>query len=427
MTAPSSTAIAGTGGTSNSNAQPGPGSLFGVPKYSTQPRFVLDNQNQSIGYTPSASSQVSLQTGKLDQLDVVTGIKIYCTYKGTWTNTGSGLTVSPWFPANLFQQITFKLQAAYNTFNLPGTLASIIQQYRPLWGNRQLGPANPNTFATDGLSASAPTFGSAYTGTFGIDIPFALYFDEYFDLDAAGNPLARYDEVIVSPMFMAAQARVVVPTITVNPALVNLDLLGSPVSRANSDSTSTFSGATSSASLSRIAYWTANNPAANPPQFSWIYTRDYFTQPTQGQNKVGVLIQNTGVSVGQVLSLWGFVWDPALNSGLGGVTPYTAIDHFELITGGSLQNQTLTPQAMQDRLASMYSMYVSGRTASYPSGIFVFDFALCPDGASISNKWAINTYLLNGVQINIYFVSGSVPGATATVYMGVEALKLATS
>lgn len=421
-------AVGGTvAGQANASAPPGPGTLFGVPKYSTQPRFVTDNQNQAVGFTPLAASQVTLQTGKLDQLDVVTGIKIYMEYKGTWTNTGGSLAVSPFFPASAIQQITFKLQAAYNTFNLTGPLAAIIQQYRPLWGNRQIGPDNPNVFARLGLAAAAPTFGSAYDGLYAIDIPFAIKFDEYFDLDSGGNPVARMDEVIVTPTFMAAQARVVTPTIVAAPALLTRDLLGAPVSRPSSDTTSTFAGAASSASLKRIAYWTANNPAANPPQFSWIYTRDFFTQPTQGQNVVGILIQNTGVSVGQVLSLWGFVWDPAANSNLGAIVPYTAISQFELITGGSLQNQTLTPQAMQDRLASKYGMYTNTDTASYPSGIFVFDFALCDDGAYLSNAFAINTYILNGVQVNIYFVSGSVPSATATVYMGVEALKLATS
>lgn len=418
--------IAGTGQTTNQSAAVQ--SSFGVPKYSTQPRFVLDNQNQAIGFTPQTAAQQNLATGKLDQLDVVTGIKIYATYKGTWTNTGAGLAVSPFFPASLFQQITFKLQAAYNTFNLTGPLAAIIQAYRPMWGNRQIGGAYPNSFSQLNLTAGKPTFGTAFTANYAIDIPFAMKFDEYFDLDAGGNPSGgRHDEVIVTPMFMAAQARVVVPTITIAPGLSTLDLLGAGVSRPASDTTSTFVGAVGSASLQRQAFWTANNPAANPPQFPWIYTRDYFTQPTQGQGKVGVLIQNTGVSVGQVLSLWGFVWDPAANSGLGAIVPFTSIVSFELITGGSLQNQYLPAQAMQDRLQSMYGFYNSTDETSFPSGIFVFDFMANTDGAYYSNAFAINTYLVNGVQVNIVFAAGLIPSASATVYMGVEALKLATS
>jgi hypothetical protein len=418
--------IAGTGSTTNSS-QAAPQSLFGVPKYSTQPRFVLDNQNQALGFTPSGTSQIQVPTGKLDQLDIVTGIKIYMQYNATWTNTGTALVISPFFPASLIQQVTFKLQAAYNTFNLTGPLAAIIQAYRPMWGNRQSGVAYPNSFAQIGNAAGKPTFATPFHGIYAIDIPFAIKFDEYFDLDAGGNPTNRLDETIVTPMFMAAQARVVVPTITIAPALSTLDLLGAPVSRPASDTTSTVAPAVSGVELYRQAFWTANNPQANPPQYPWIYTRDYFTQPTQGQNKVGVLIQNTGVSVGQVLSLWGFVWDPSANSGLGAIVPFSSIASFELITGGSLQNKFMSAQAMQDVLQSMYGFYNSADETSLPSGIFVFDFMLSPDGAYFSNANAINTYLVNGVQVNITFNSGLIPSANATVYMGVEALKLATS
>lgn len=420
-------AIAGTGGTSNASPA-AQSSLFGVPKYGTQPRFVLDNQNQALGFTPVAASQISVQTGKLDQLDIVTGIKMYTQYNATWTNTGSGLAVSPFFPASLIQQITFKLQAAYNTFNLTGPLAAIIQAYRPMWGSKQVGVAYPNSFAQLNLTAGKPTFGTAFTGVYAIDIPFAIDFDEYYDLDIAGNPLNRYDEVIVTPMYMAAQARVVTPTVTIAPALSTLDLLGAPVSRPASDTTSTFSAqAGGGIEMYRDAYWTANNPASNPPQFPWIYTRDYYTQPTSGQGKVGVLIQNTGVSVGQVLSLWGFVWDPAANSGLGAIVPFSSISTYELIIGGSLQRVFESAQAMQDRLQSLYGFYNSADETSFPSGIFVFDFMLSKDGAYTSNRDAINTYLVNGVQLNITFKAGNVPSSTATVYVGVEALKMATS
>lgn len=420
--------IAGTGQSTaqaqNGNAQAAPGSLFGVPKYSTQRRFVLDNGNQAIAATPAGVSQVNVPTTRLDQLDIVQGIKIAAQYGGTWTNTGSGLAKSPFFPANIFQQITFKLQAAYNTFNLTGPLASIIQAYRPMWGSKQLGPVYPDAFSQ--LGSNGPTFGSAFTENFNIDIPFAMQFDEYFDLTAQGDPTRKVYDAIVSPMYMAAQARVVVPTITLAPQLPTGDLLGGPVSRPSSDTTSTYTNPSFACELARDAYWTANSPAANPPQYPWLYTRDYFTQPTAGQAKVGTLIQNTGVSVGQVLSLFGFVWDPQANSGLGAVVPMSSITSFEIVTGGSLQNLYMTPQQLTDKMRSQFGIGFL-EDVNFPSGVFVFDYALCPDGGYLTNANAINTYLVNGVQLNITFKSGSVPSSTSTVYLGVEALKLATS
>ena len=68
-----------------------------------------------------------------------------------------------------------------------------------------------------------------------------------------------------------------------------------------------------------------------------------------------------------------------------------------------------------------------GATNLVTAGAFVFDFALCEDGGYMTNAFAINTYLVNGVSLNIRFKSTAVPSSTATVYLGVEALKLATS
>jgi hypothetical protein len=418
--APANGAISGTG----AQNPPGPGSLFGVPKYSTQRRFVPDNGNNNLGVTQNQSSQTIIPTTRLDQLDIVIGEKLYIDLADLWTEgiAPNTLTISPWYPSNLIQQITFKLQAAYNTFNLTGPLAAIIQNYRPMWGNRQVGTVRANPFAKPANATPPSLVGVATDISLAVDIPFAFKFDEYFDLNAQGDPTRKLYDAVVSPMFMAAQARVVVPTIVMSPGITTLDQLGGAVDKLAADNTSTFSGG-GSITIQRDSYWTASNPAGNPPQYPWLYTRDYFTQPTNGQGRVGILIQNTGVSVGQVLSLWGFVWDPALNGGHGAVVPFSSIQSFELVTGGTLQNDFMTPGMMTDRMQSMYA----NTPTDFPSGTFIFDRALSHDGSYISNSDAINTYLVNGVQVNITFNAGHIPSSSATVYMGVEALKLATS
>lgn len=407
-----------------------PGQMFGVPKYGTQRRMVPDNQNQALGATVASGSQTVLQTGKLDQLDIVQGEKLYGTWSGAYVNPSAGaFDPSPFGLAAAFASIQFKLQAAYNTFNLTGPLASIIQNYRPQWGSRV--PA-ANNAVSDPFATNVNVLAGGNTPAlpFHIDVPFAIKIDEYFDLTAQGDPARKILDAIVSPVYMAAQARVVMPTILLSPALSVDNGLIAPVSQTGSQN-GTFSGGAFSGTLLRDAYWTAANAAANPPQYPWLYTRDYFQQPTQGQGKVGVLIQNTGVSVGQVLSLWGFVWDPAAKDGLGDVVPLSSIAEFELVTGGSLQNLALTPQALEDRMWSRNPNLLTGicgpnGTATGP-GAFVLDFALSADGAYLSNAEAINTYLVNGVQLNITFNTGSAPSSSATVYLGVEALKLATS
>lgn len=421
----SATATGGTAAGATNNAAPAPGSLFHVPKYSTQRRFVPDNGNANLALTPNGSTQVNLPTSRLDQLDIVTGIKMAVQFDGTWTQgSGETLTTSPFSPANIIQQIQFKLQAAYNSFNLTGPLAAAIQAYRPMWGSRGVGTVTPDVFATFGTSWRQSS-GTASPLTFNIDVPLAWYFDEYFDLDAQGNPVNKYYDAIVSPYYMAAMARVVVPTVVVNPMMSTQSVIGAPVSDSVAPSTSTFTAGSFDAEIYRDAFWTADNPAGNPPQYAWMYTRDYFQQPTSGQGSVGVLIQNTGVSVGQVLSLWGFVYDPAASSGKGAPVPFSAISTFELVLGGSLQKIYCTPQQVTDRMNMLYGEVTAANLIA--AGFFVFDFALNECGGYISNAEAINTYLINGVQLNINFKSGSVPSSTSTVYLGVEALKLATS
>jgi hypothetical protein len=417
------------GATSGTGAQnpPGPGSLFGVPKYSTQRRFVPDNGNNTLGVAQNQGAQQIIPTTRLDQLDIVIGEKLYLDLADTWTQGAPPdlLTVSPWYPSNLVQQITFKLQAAYNTFNLTGPLAAIIQSYRPMWGNRGLSSVRSDPFAKPANSTPPSVIGAPTSIPLAIDIPFAFKFDEYYDLNAQGDPTRKLYDSVVSPMFMAAQARVVVPTIVMSPGITTLDLLGGAVSKLAADATSTFTGS-GSLTIQRDSYWTASNPAGNPPQYPWLYTRDYFTQPTNGQGRVGVLIQNTGVSVGQVLSLFGFIWDPALvtaGSPFGGVVPMSSIETFELVTGGTLQNDFETPEMLTDRMRAQYA----NTPTDFPSGVFIFDRALSEDGSYISNANAINTYLVNGVQLNITFKAGHIPSSSSTVYMGVEALKLATS
>lgn len=415
-------AVAGTGTGSTNDAAPAPGSAFGVPMFSTQRRLIPDNMNETLAATPTGGSQSTVPTTRLDQLDIVQGMKLPVQITGKWTH-GSGKTLhaSPFLPANLIKQITFKLQAAYNTFNLPGFLAAAMQSYRPMWGSRQVGTVTPDVFC--GFTGALPTDATDTTYTMNIDIPFAVKFDEYYDLTAKGTPARKLYDAIVSPMFMAAQARVVVPTITLAPMLGNQDLLDSPISGVTADTTSAFSDGAFAGGLYRDAFWTGKDPAGNPPQYAWLYTRDFFQQPTSGQSKVSVLIQNTGVSVGQVMSLCFVTWDPAANTGLGAPVPWSQVDTIEIVTGGSLQNIYISPQVMLDKMRSMYGETVADNL--FDAGFGVLDWALNEDGGYLSNSECINTYLVNGVALNLQF--NSAPGALATTYMGVEALKLATS
>lgn len=407
------------------NPQNQPGAVFGFPKYGTTRRLVPDASNETLGATPQQGTQTRVQTSRLDQLDIVQGWKLACSLTGKFT-AGNGKTIhqSPFGVAAATQSLNVKLQAAYDTYNLPGPLAALIQGYRPSWGSRT---PSQDLALTDPFAAMQQFAGDGSDETidYVIDIPVGIKIDEYYNLTAGGDPQQRIMDAIVSPAYMAAQARVVIPTLGLTPMLSAGDLLGAPASIAVNDGTSTFTDGAFSGGITRDGYWTSNNPAANPIQYPWLYTRDYFTQPTNGQGKVSALIQNTGVSVGQVLSLWGFVWDPDANSGFGAIVPFSSIQKFEFVTGGSLQNLSLTPQLMENWMFTRHPELAG--VGAWDDGAFLLDFAMSPDGAYLTNANAVNTYLLNGVALNITFNAGQAPGSNAVVYIGVEALKLVTS
>lgn len=416
-------AIAGTGQPTNQNEYP-PGSLFGWPMFGTQPRIIPDSGNGAIGDVLDQSSPVVLPTTRLDQLDIVRGMKVLLELEQTWTEGGGKtLTPSPFFPANQVQFVNFQLQAAYNTINLPGFLAAAFQAFRPSWGDRGLGASTPDNFAIFGQTPNVT--GTEDDETFIVDIPFAIKLDEYFDLSSEGQPQQRFTDAIVGVEYMAAQSKVIVPTITMAGGITLKDLLNGPVAKAAGDTTSTYEGQVAKGKLYRDAWWTGQNPASNPPEYAWIYTRDYFRQPTQGQQQVDALIQNTGVSVGQVLSLVAVTWDPDANGGLGSPVALADIDHWELVTGGTLQNIKVDPEMVQDRMRSLYGAATADNLIN--AGIFVFDFCLSEDGSYLSNANAINTYVVNGVQLSCYFNRDTVPGSKAQMFVGVEALKMATS
>jgi hypothetical protein len=421
MTQPSQVTGGVSGGTSNA-AAPAAGSAFGVPKYGTQPRLIPDSQNEALASIPVGASQTALPMTRFDQLDIVRGWKLPLIFTGTWTEEAEHtLNVSPFFPANIILQISVKLQAAYQTFNLPGFLAAAMQAYRPMWGSRGVGTVDPDFFAIFG--STPPVSGDPYTAVMNIDIPCTIYLDEYYDLDPQGNPARKVYDAYVTPTYMAAQARTVSPTVTIAPMMSASDLLTGPLAN-EADATDSFADGTIAAGILRDAWWTATNPASNPPQYAWLYTRDFFTQPTVGQGKVNVLLQNTNVSLGQVMSICFVTWDPQAADGLGAPVLAADIKSFEIVTGGSLQNVNVTPQVLLDRMRSMYGSEVADNLVSV--GIYVYDWALHEDGGYLTNAFCINTYLVNGVSLNITYQT-TIPSATSTVYVGVEALKLATS
>lgn len=428
------------------NAQAAWGQWFRQPGLTTQPKSVPDNRNKNLAATLSSASPVPLATTTLDQQDIITGLAVQITIAETYTPGVTGdrtVTLSDFFPYNWVQMATLNLESSYNAYQQPGIIGFVMQSYRPMQqggagrvgvltaagSNAQQGntvsPALTPSLTAAGLTGAAvyssQTVHQPATYTTGLnlslEIPLAATFDIYYEFDPGGGILWADTRRIVTPQYMAATERSVTPLITFAPGLLvqtgGTSILA-PATVVSGDVTSTFAGS-STATIFRKGYFSPNDPRTIPPVNNWQYARGYFTVPTNGQQSVAIPLASDPVGQGQILSFVFFLWDPALNSGRGGVTPYTNYDHVELQTSSSVIND-------YDTISQNSGRWLQQHGTLLPPGWWGFDRAITDD-AQFTNEFAINTLTTTGVQAVVQFNAGSAPSATSTLYVGVELLK----
>lgn len=420
--------------------QMAPGQLFRVPGMTAKPRFVEETgpcaEGTVITLNQGAAVQAPFQ--KFQTLDIDRGFFLELDFITTFTaGSGKTLTVNPFSIASWVQVLQIQFESAYSTFRLPGVLAIIMQSYRSELAPKNMlsslfqDGANPNPgnefaaswfdtseLATPSLALNVTTAGTQQTYSMFLEIPVAMYFDLYWELSASGQPTGPpTPRAIVSPQRMAATTRNVTPKLTLSQGLTIEpgDLLqGGPVFAASSDSTSTFAG-TVAATWFRDCWIPSQNPLTEPPNRQWQYSRDYIKWQTSGGGIVPVTLDDEVPGQGQILSLVFATWDPALNSGIGGVTPRSSYATVELLYGSTVQIDQDTPKSNQYRWGVAHG-------AVLPVGWMGWDKMLTDDGR-LTNENALNTYVLAGTQLRITYNSGSAPGASAYVLVGLEMLK----
>lgn len=409
---------------------PAPGSYFRWPGVGARSKFVADSNNETVTTTLSQGAQVNAKTIKLDNLDVVRCLLWIVTYDGTWTaGKDETLTDSPFFPANLLQELSIQFESSFQTFRLPGILAAVMQSYRPgMSGPNSLAqlaqfgqlPANWKSLITnnpnvqDSLLLKHAAADTDTSLTMAFEIPVSMKFDRYWELNDAGQPAGPpIPDAIVSPMYMAANTRNVTPKILYCPGLTVEDLYGGGVSIASGDNLSTFTG-TAVAQLYRDAWYPASM-AASPPVYGWQYSRDYIFWPVSGQGVVNIPLVSEEQGQGQVLSIVGFTWDPAAASGYGAPTPLANYQSIDLNFSSKLPIYQDSPITNQYRWLVKHGVLL-------PPGFFGWDLAMTEDG-KLTNEEALNTLITAGVQVVQNFNSGQAPSATATTYIGLEMLK----
>ncbi len=285
-----------------------------------------------------------------------------------------------------------------------------------VYANRQSDPTNdlPNAGWSQ---ASLLTGNSMDDQTSDILLPFeiptSMEFDLYWELDLAGNPVTVIPRCVVSPQYMAATTRNVIPKLTLAQGLTVEDLLNGPVAMASGD-TSTFTDDGSSANFYRDCWFPA--PAwSTPPVHPWQYSRDFISYPTQGQATIPIPLDADTAGQGQILSVVAMTWDPDGADGFGAPVALSKYEKMELAYSSRLTIYEDTPETNQAR-------WLANHGTLLPPGCYGWDLALTEDG-KLTNENALNTLVEAGCQIRETFAQGQAPSATATTIIGIEILK----
>lgn len=412
-----------------------PGAYFRYPGVGARPRIVQETGPcaPATSTTLSATTQTSAPFQKFQTLDIDEGFLLELDFANSVNQGTATLTPSVLFPSNLVNTIQVQFESAYNTFRLPGWLAYAMQTYRSLFAPRAFpefqqngaGATPPSSYGANIYSATNPlgatpnlaenVTGTAQNFSLFYEVPVSMIFDLYWELSANGQPMgAPIPRAIVSPQRMAATTRNVTPSLTYNAISgLNSELLF-PATTA----TLTGVGAITSTvtqSWFRKAFIPTDNPLTEPPGRFWQYSRDFISFQPAGASIPAIPIDDSVPGQGQILSMVFATYDPALNGGLGGFTPYSSYNLVELLYGSNVQIYQQTPKANLWQWQQQHEAFLPTNL-----GMMGWDMMLTSDGR-LTNENAINTLVVNGTQLRITY--GTPPSNNATIFIGLEMLK----
>ncbi len=421
------TATAQSGSSSNSVA---PGQYYGLPGLTQF--FELNDSQTGVVVTGAQASTTKVNSlSELSQDNIVFWWEMDVSISQTVTVGGDGgaQVTSPYMPWSYLTSVELSLQSMYTSVNVDNGIDLLIfELMRPMRGFRaERGDAgtNPAEFA---LGAGPPVIGVPYAGAvnenlfatptpddtatainFTAVIPGSVFIDEYWDMAMDGTLLANIAvPATVSPQYMAGAARQVTPKVTLASGSVS-DLSTGPYNLSGG-ATIVFSA---SFSMRRIGLYSTENPATDPPVYSWQYQRVSKSYGALASTPLKIKLDEYA----QILSLFFRLWDPTLNEGVGGAIDIANIAEIELQYGGSLLRFDDTPKTMQRRFYQQHGYLL-------PAGVLAWDLALDPDqSGKVTNAYALNTLVSASCTVIITWASGYTPGAGSKVVVGYEELK----
>lgn len=395
-----------------------------------------DDTTSNLVTAQSAANQVPI-TGiqQYRQTDVVCDWEMDLAFTAQAYAAGGGaLTASAYAPFNSVGPVKQIIQNQYASVDVEsGIDLYIFNLMRPYFftgsgtptnlfsapqgdfiGSTALGYLTPALAQANQINAAQWTTATAAYNLM-LRLPAAQWFDKYYDLAVTGEPLSQAHPALVSPQYMAGTTRVVTPQIFLNQGLgATTDV--APVN--GTGGAPTFTGNSTLRLRRRAAY--AGNPAVLPPVYAWQYRWKTQRFGASGVSRIDMLVP---LDTGQLLGIYGRMFDPSAAAGLGTPININTISRVNLQYGSGLfwfDAQTIGGTTAA-QLAQQ--LWIKQHGNLLPQGVIAFDLAL-DERSQLTNARALNTLTTAGIDFHFEFTAPL--SATAYIVMGTESLVYVT-
>lgn len=408
------------------------GAYFGLPGY-TEEFEQYENLNGVVTTLAQTAPTPFAPQASFQKTDVVYWWEQETFWSETVTYSAGVLANSPEAPGSLLQQPKLKLQGQYTPVECEsGFDMEWFQFMRPMRGKGQRNvqdvmQANPvpvtgfpNQLIPQANLAAA-TLATSYVSPatitsypFNLEWPAGIYLDEYWDLGTDGTLLPNAQGVVapvaafISPQYMGGGERVIVPQINFAAGVAaNYDQ--GPLAATTALTVTAFTGSVT-LNMRRVGVYSSDDVRELPPIFNWQYRR-----ASRRINIGAVTKQDLPITeYGQVLSVYGRIFDPALGTNnVGGYYNIANVTKCQLLYGSNLPR-------FDDDVPTMQKRFVEQHGILPAQGMVIWDLIASRRTDRLSNSRCLNT--LTNANCKIHIELSPAPGAAAYVVIGTELL-----
>lgn len=390
------------------------GQLFALPGITVWSEQ-KENNDGTVTTLAAAAQATAIFNANFKQTDIVFRWDMGVSIASAFSVNPTGPQTSPYFPYNYIGAAALNVQNQFNTVNVEsGIDLAIFQAIRPSRPTSYMNWMDTGLVAPDPYSNTTPTIvtSGTYTSssspiTIWFELMPCISFDLYYDLAEDGRLYNDSGAVgirsFVTPQMMAGTNRVIQPAVTFNSVINAANQYTSPFSGG------TFTSSVATLNFRRTVVYQPTSSTAAPLLFNWQYARETRRFTISGVSSYDLNLP----LVGQILMCYIRMWDPTLNSGVGGPIPITNVINAWVQVGSGLFRFQDTPTDAVKRLYRQHGIFL-------PAGCLAWDMAITDDGR-ITNRAAINTLTTSGCLIHLDFTAAQNNGAF--VVLGVESLR----